>query len=190
MRGALLIAALVLAGTGCSSGPTSATRASPTPSAAAPITSATSSALLLCRDIIGSANVPDPKLTVAFDQVALPTRGVVQASWFPAEPDPSARWFAKVGLYVARRSSFELIVPPEWIGRLSIGWGSPAERTTHLYVTGCSASQAETAWVVFAGGFWVGEPACVPLIVRAGDREQLLDIGVGAACPGQAAPRN
>lgn len=189
MRRALLTSALVLAANGCSIGPTSAPSASPTQSAAATITSPASSTSLLCRDIIASRDVPDADLTIVFDQVGLPTRSALQAATDPLEPDPSARWFSKVGLFVARGSSFELIVPAEWIGHLTIAWGNPGERTTHLYVTGCDATRAETAWVVFAGGFWVGEPACVPLLVRAGDREQLLHIGVGAACLGQAAPR-
>lgn len=169
-------------------GPTSAPRASPTQSPAATVRSASSSASLLCRDIIFGRDMPDPDLTVVFDQVGLPTRRALQASADPTEPDPGARWFAKVGLFVARGSSFELIVPAEWIGHLSMNWGSPGERTTHLYVSGCDPTRAETAWVVFAGGFHVDKPACVPLLVKAGDREQLLHIGVGPACPGQTPP--
>jgi hypothetical protein len=189
MRRALLASALVLAATGCSIGPTSAPHASPTQSAAATITLPSSSVSLLCRDIITGRDVPDPDLTVVFDQVALPTRSALQVNADPSEPDPGARWWAKVGLFVARGSSFELIVPAEWIGHLSMNWGSPGERTTHLYVSGCDPTRAETAWVVFAGGFQVDKPACVPLLVRAGDFEQLVHIGVGAACPGQSAPR-
>lgn len=145
-----------------------------------------STASLACQNVIASEAEPPAYQSVVFNQVALPLNALQVNS--SGEPDSTARLFAKAGLDVASGASFELIVPAGWVGHLTIGWGSPAKRTNHLYVSGCEATGSQKPWLVFAGGFWVGEPACVPLLVRAGDREQLVQIGVGAACPGQAAP--
>lgn len=154
--------------------------------AALPVFAQTAS--LACQDAIFSKAQPSADLTVVSGQVALPTRKALQAN-ASGEAAPSSRLFAKVGLFVASGASFELIVPDGWVGPIAIGWGSPGTRTTHLKVSGCSATGSADAWLVFAGGFWVGEPACVSLLVRAaGNQDVTVHIGVGAACPGQAPP--
>jgi hypothetical protein len=178
----ILISAMVLLIAGCSIEPTSSARPSP-----ATTTSATSTASLACQDAIASQDSPDSYLSVVFNQVALPTSNALQANR-SSEQDPSARLFAKIGLYIASGASFDLIVPAEWVGRLMIGWGNPGIRTTHLHVSGCVASATQKRWLVYAGGYWVGAAACVPLLVRAGGREQLVQIGIGTPCPGQSAP--
>ena len=145
------------------------------------------SAWLGCRDVIASAVEPSPDLSVVFDQVALPTRRALQAN-HSGDADSAVRWFAKVGLFVSRGASFELIVPNEWLGHLSMAWGSTTNRTTHLAVLGCPANEAEKRWSVYAGGFYVKDPACVSLLVKSGAREESVHIGVGAACSGQEPP--
>jgi hypothetical protein len=145
------------------------------------------SATLGCNDAIASKADPPADLPVVLNQVALPTVNALRANR-SGESDPSARLFAKEGLFVASGASFALLVPAEWVGRLTIGWGSPGQRTTRFYVSGCKASGSQERWLVFAGGFWVAEPACVPLLVKSAGQEQTVLIGVGAACPGQAAP--
>jgi hypothetical protein len=139
-----------------------------------------------CNDAIASKADPPADLPVVLNQVALPTVNALQANR-SGESDPSAGLFAKQGLFVASGASFVLLVPAEWVGRLTIGWGT-GPRTTHLRVSGCKATGSQERWLVFAGGFWVGEPACVPILVKSAGQEQTVLIGVGAACPGQAAP--
>ena len=138
---------------------------------------------LRCTDAIASEPTPSSDRVVMFNKVGLPKKAL-QAS--PSgESDPSAKLFAKDGLVVASGSTFTLRVPEEWMGRASIGWGSPATRTLALYVSGCDAGGR---WLVFAGGFWVAEPSCVPVIVESPNVEQTVMVGVGKACPGQAEP--
>jgi uncharacterized RDD family membrane protein YckC len=111
-------------------------------------------------------------------------------SWWRA----NARYWAKTGLDIKAGASFELVVPPEWRGRLSIAWGNGAPRTTRLQVAACrwmaspSQSSPARAWLGFAGGYWVRNPACVSLLVRAGHQTRRVHIGIGAACPGQSPP--
>lgn len=143
---------------------------------------------LPCSTAIASRASPPSDFTVVFNQVALPTSNALQAS-ASGESDPTARIFAKAALFVGSSAGPVLLsVPDSWVGRLTIGWGSPAQRTTHLFVQGCKASGSQERWLVFAGGFWVTEPACVPIVVRSGSQEQTVQIGVGAACPGQTTP--
>ena len=142
---------------------------------------------LACETAIASRPVPPADQSVVLNEVALPTVSALQAS--PSgEADSSARLFAKAALFVDSGARFALVVPPEWVGRLTIGWGSPPQRASHVAVPGCQATGSQQRWLVYGGGFWVSEPACVPLLVTSGNQQQTVNIGVGASCPGQAAP--
>jgi hypothetical protein len=141
---------------------------------------------LACDQKIYTIDDPPADQQKIFDEVALPDKAL-QANT-SGESDPSALLFAKTGLYITPGASFGLRVPDDWIGRLAIGWGSPAVRTVHLFVPGCEETAVHRQWFVYAGGFWVAQPACVPLLVDSGGQEQTVHIGVGTACPGQAAP--
>jgi hypothetical protein len=187
----------VLAGAGCSGGSSPANRtASTTTRAPAPPSTtrqieaprpAEPPVTLDCRDVIGSTVTPGPGWSVVFGRVALPTEDSLQVRT-TGEATANARLFSKAGLLIAPGASFDLIVPAAWTARFTIGWGSPGKRTSLVRVRGCPATDAAGRWLAFAGGFWVSEPACVPLVVRAAQREQQVRIGVGAACPGQAPP--
>jgi hypothetical protein len=150
---------------------------------------------LPCQDVIASASAPPSDFSIVFDRVALPTGRALQVS-LSGGPAPGAMLFAKEGLLIRRGASFDLVVPPDWRGRVSVGWGSSAKGSSHLRVPGCRPTgpinqphyQASDDWIAYAGGYWVAEPACVSVVVKAGQAEQTVRIGVGASCPGQAAP--
>ena len=142
--------------------------------------------MLRCQDAIHSQPSPDEDQITLFNEVALP-KNALQANR-SGEPDPSARLLAKNGLEIVSESSFMLSVPDDWIGRVSIGWGSPPIRTMHLYVPVCHEVISGNRWLVFAGGFWVAEPSCLPLSVNSESQQETVQIGVGTACPGQAQP--
>ena len=147
-------------------------------------------ALLDCQAVIGSEAVPAAGDSIVLDGVALPTKRALQAN----RTDPGTRRFAKDGLYVRRGAAFDLIVPDAWRDRLTINWGFPGEATHHLRVPGCRPTgtinpiHEQDPWLVYAGGYTVSGPACVSLKVTAGQTEQTVQIGVGAACPGQGEP--
>ena len=179
---------------------TSCQQASPSPSrrpepgGPSPVRSAATEAgaapfaVLPCGEAIDSRTVPLPDQEVVLGVVALHTS---QAAPFAlqtsrsGEADPAARLFSKSGLEVKSRTAFEIVVPDEVASRLSIGWGSPARRTRRLAVPGCDS---DSPWLVYAGGYWVRQAACQPLLVRAGRREQRVLVGIGAPCPGQQPP--
>ncbi|MEA2636581.1 MAG: hypothetical protein QOH92_3348 [Chloroflexota bacterium] len=153
-------------------------------------------AVLPCQDVIASAAAPPSESSVILDAVALPTGRALQANK-SNDSDPSAKLFAKDGLLIRRGASFDLLVPEQWRGRLLVGWGSPGKPTTHLRVSGCRPTQRMPSssrwdlnddWLVYPGGYSVSQAACVSVLVRAGQSEQTVRIGVGASCPGQGPP--
>ena len=184
-RGWLVMGALVLTITACS--PSTST-VSPTPS--------DTTAVLPCQDVIASAATPPSESSIILDSVALPTGRALQANQ-SRNSDPLAKLFAKDGLFIRRGASFELLVPEQWRGRLAVGWGSPGLPTTHLRVPGCRPTQRMPSssrwdltdqWLMYPGGYSVPQVACVSVVVKAGQAEQTVRIGVGAACPGQSPP--
>lgn len=137
----------------------------------------------------GSRADPPKDLTVFFDSVALPTsdhrpEALQTGAQGEFTHDRAGRLFAKTGLWFKPGKAFELIVPDELRDRLSIGWASP--RSSRVVVGECGDVPRE--WVVLPGGYWVADPLCAELIVRSGDAEQRVSIGLGAPCPGQAPP--
>lgn len=148
-------------------------------------------ALLACQDVIKSKAAPPSDFSIVLNRVALPTGRALQVS---RGSDPAAWLFAKEGLLIRRGTSFDLVVPDDWRSRLTVGWGSPAKRTSHLRVPECRPTntlnpiQENDEWLAYPGGYWVSEPACVSVLVRAGQSEQTVRIGVGAPCPGQSPP--
>lgn len=180
-NGWLATGLLVMTSSGCVSGPPAElTRASD------------GIARLPCQDI-GAKAAPPSDFSIVFDRVALPTGRALQANR-SGESDPARGLFAKSGLYIRPGASFDLVVPDEWRGRLTLGWGG--KKGTHLRVPGCAptgtidqpSNPESGVWLVYAGGYWVPEPACVPVVVRAGQADQTVRIGVGASCPGQGPP--
>lgn len=202
MGGALAV--LVL--TTCS--PTSTTTSNRPASGATPsVGSSTSEAgaapslELPCSESIASLLQPSSGNTVVLGVVALPTsdaRAFALQTDLSGERDPTARLFAKSGLEINAGAAFEIVVPDEAANRFSIGWGSPAKRTRHLVVRGCHAESSWAArvgsaicdsgftWFAYAGGYWLQQVGCLPLLVRAGGQQRRILIGVGAPCAGQS----
>ena len=178
----MAITVLVLTSSAC----VSTSTASPTPS--------DSISVLGCQDVIASEATPPSGSSITLDGVALPTGRALQAN---PDSDPHAKLFAKDALLIRRGASFDLLVPAAWRSRLAVTWGSLGKPTSHLRIPGCRPMQRMPSssrwdltddWLVYPGGYFVSQAACVSLTVKAGQREQTVQIGVGAACPGQSPP--
>jgi hypothetical protein len=180
----LPISVLVVTATACVSTATVA----PTPSDEV--------AALGCQDVIASEVVPPSGSSIILDAVALPTGRALQANRSSGS-DPNEKLFAKDGLFIRRGASFDLVVPAAWRGRLAVSWGSLSKPTSHLHIPGCRPSQRMPSsgrwdpsdnWLVYPGGYLASQAARVSLVVRAGQTEHTVLIGIGTACPGQSAP--
>ncbi|MFC6017471.1 hypothetical protein ACFP2T_14805 [Plantactinospora solaniradicis] len=184
-----ILVAIGLLAAGCSGPgpagptPTASRGAGPATSTAAPGGTATGSvpagaAVVSCGHIIDRLDAPPADRTVLADAVAMWTE--ILRPRTTGDTDP-ARLFAKTGLVVRADSVVDLSVPAASTGRPWIGWGSPARPARQLRLPGCPG---ESGWVVFAGGFWLDEPACVPLTVRSGGRVERARVRIGVDCPG------
>jgi len=147
------------------------------------------SATLDCANYI-DAQPPPADFQIVLGVVALPTSPSHAALGTSANgPEQSLRLFAKTGLDIRAGTRFELIVPDQPAGRLGVGWGgAPSTPSRRLIVANCP-NAGHTGWLAYPGGYWVSDPACVPLIVRAGGEDQLVHIGLGTPCPGQQPPQ-
>lgn len=190
----MVLVPLLVAGAACTSttprtGPTPESDA-PTYSTPAAVTPASAggvaaTAALDCQDAIGDDSPPADYVRV-LDVVGLPAspqHTSLQAS--DSGVTGRLRLFAKAGLVIRTGTTFEIVVPDDHLDRAAVVWGSPGTPTTHLTVTDCRSPG--DAWLAYAGGYLVSEPMCLPLLIRAGGREQRVPIGVGTECPGQPA---
>ena len=178
---AMLLAACT-SGTGAASTP-GHTPARPAGQSASSATPAGES-VLLCSTGSAVSDAQVAPLRVVLGVVALPTSPGYPALQTSVTGGPR-RLFAKTGLLIRPGTTFELMVPAPFTGRLSIGWSTPGNR---VIVRNC-ASPGHGGWLAYVGGYWIDHPACVPIIVRAGNRQQQVYIGLGTACPGQRPPQ-
>jgi hypothetical protein len=95
-------------------------------------------------------------------------------------PRPALR-FAKTGLLIRTGETFEIVAA----GDFRFMWGNRRDPVKRLRAPGCDGSKP---WMGFPGGFYVSEAGCIEVIVRQGDSEATIKIGVGALCPGQEPP--
>ncbi len=191
--GCLLLAACTPDATGDAAPPARATSApAGVTGTAAPSQSATSApapvagAVLPCADQIGT-DAPPASFETVLGVVALPASpryGALQTS--RSGSAGSQRLFAKTGLVIKAGTTFDLVVPDGT--SLGIGWGSgPTTPSRRLHISACPSAGGD-GWLAYAGGYWTNRPACVPLIVAAGGRQQQVRIGLGTPCPGQRPP--
>jgi hypothetical protein len=154
---------------------------------------ATSSAPPASGSALACANYIDANASAAPMQVVLGVVALPASPRYPAlgtslsgEGDKALRLFAKTGLVIKPGTTFELIVPAPFNHRLSIGWGLPGTPSHRVAVNNCP--NPGHGWLAYAGGYWIDHPACVPIIVRAGGKQQTVHIGIGTPCPGQQPP--
>ena len=201
-RGPALVTAALIAVmlAGCTSGTVRSSTGKPGPTTRSGHTSTGQLAHQRLGDAHRRQSVLDCRLVSAVDRAA-PLQVVLGVVALPISPRYPAlgtalsgdgngplRLFAKTGLFFRPGTKFELIVPARYASRLRIGWGAPGTPSQIVRVSNC-ASPGGGGWLAIAGGYWIDHPACVPIIVRAGGKQQQVHIGVGTACPGQRPPQ-
>jgi hypothetical protein len=125
--------------------------------------------------------VPSERYREVVTGVAIPVgERIFQAELTNDGPTP--RWrFSKWALIVRTGASADLSVGPGLTGSALLGWGSPAKPAPRIHAEACPATPAGS-WNVFAGGTWVARPACVPMVIRAGDKQVTIRMPIGVAC--------
>lgn len=81
------------------------------------------------------------------------------------------------------RTSVTIGVPRAWRTRAALAWGGSGVVSTVRFA-GCPipAKLSPDRWNGYVGGFYVREPACVPLRVAVGTRGTTIHLGIGRAC--------
>jgi hypothetical protein len=166
-----------------SSTPSRTTSSAPASTGDQPVADTTS---IICEHAIDGFP-PTPEFTVVLDAVALPTSPGYSALQ-GADSGSTPRLFAKTGLLVRAGVESRVELPASVASNVGIGWsGWPAQPSRTVVVPACPDLEG-TGWLTFAGGYWADQPLCLPVDVRAGDRQQRVEIGIGTPCPGQAPP--
>jgi hypothetical protein len=106
------------------------------------------------------------------------------------ETDPAARLFAKWGLFARAGAVVDLRVAAGWEGHARIGWGQePLSPGIGVRVPACPRPSGPAQWLGFAGGYWVDQPTCLPLIVSANGEQTRVFISIGLPCTIPTSPR-
>ena len=144
--------------------------------------SAESSESPQCGCIERVPSVPDGYTSV-LGAVALPTEDTHRRGRPGPENDPDlAMRFSKMGLLVREGAEFSIDVSAASQPNALVDWPLPMDRIpgTRISSGGCEASSA--TWLVFAGGVWTREPACVTLSLEAnGDTAEFM-LPIGTPC--------
>ena len=112
---------------------------------------------------------------IVLGRVAFPGARIFQVAKLSG---PLPYW-SKVPLFVrAGRTRVTIVVPKAWRNRASVNWSSGHAPLLHI----APCPSPPNVWNVYVGGFDVREPACVPLIVRIGERSATIRFGIGTAC--------
>lgn len=97
--------------------------------------------------------------------------------------------FTKFGLVVHANKEVLLEITDAGGADFALDWGISGEPTVggSITVGPCVGSDSQSkvddaAWVVFAGGTWLSEPACVTYRVTSKDDSSTHRLGVGTAC--------
>lgn len=139
---------------------------------------------LNCDDPIDVVDSVPDEYSAFSDVVALPT-GEDQLQRGRSGPDndlESRRMFSKMGLLVRPGTTFQIHVGPASQGNALIHWGNAGtdDPVGSIAVETC-AGDSDT-WIVFPGGVWTLDPACVDLLVITDSDQEQLQLPIAADC--------
>jgi hypothetical protein len=127
-----------------------------------------------CATAIDMLPEPPGTLEVVLGVVALPTQKMLQVN----DSGQPGELFAKHGLVAKADADVELAIGDGATGA-RLDWNGVATTGSAAHLVPCVG---QTSWFVYAGGFYVAAPTCLPLMVRSAGREHTVRIGVGVAC--------
>ncbi len=79
----------------------------------------------------------------------------------------------------------DVVVPRAWRERVAVRWGYPHPTAWAARFVRCplpKVGKPWSQWIAYAGGVYLRESACVPLIVRVGDRSTTARLSIGRRC--------
>ena len=139
--------------------------------------------LVACNSVIAATAKPTPGRRIVLGRLVLPREGHVLQGRADQRNRPLP-FFAKQGLEVlASRVRVDVIVPEEWRRRAAVSWGENGGpgQVSHVRFLGC-APVAGRRWLSYPGGYFLREPACLPLVVRIGRSVARVRLSIGRRC--------
>ncbi|NOX31634.1 MAG: hypothetical protein GXP35_16550 [Actinobacteria bacterium] len=144
-----------------------------------------------CADPIDIMDKPPDGWIRVADAVALPAARSLQRGRYD---DELGRSFSKFGLVMRADRAFSIRVAIESQPNALIGWGTDSrEPATSISVSGCPGRcevswqpncplGALGEWVVYPGGIWTIEPACIKLEITVGAETVTTQLPIGEEC--------
>ncbi len=135
-----------------------------------------------CAGVVGERSALPSGYRIIVSGVALPDGAILHANVNPTA-GPDDRLFSKSPLYVRTGVSADLRLSSPY-AHAAIGWGSPPFPSLHVGVRACvSRTDARrSAWLIYSGGYWVGKPTCLGILVSTASERKTARVGVEAAC--------
>ncbi len=147
---------------------------------------------LRCETIIDSMDAPaDPYTEAVLDRIVFPMGPMTLGARRGSDGSGFEEFqFSKFGLVVRSGTQVVLEVEDADGAEFALAWGAgfPPDKAGSISVGPCQGSDSpqadDAAWVVFAGGIWLSEPACVTFSVSSDGLIETYDLEFDAACPG------
>lgn len=137
-----------------------------------------------CDDPIDAVEDPPGSYMTVADVVALPGTGdMLQRGRVGPDNDAgSRRSFSKMGLLLRPATTFQIHVAPDSQRNALIQWGNvdANEPVGSIAVASCPGDTND--WLVYPGGVWTLEPACVELVVLTTETAETVRLPLGAPC--------
>ncbi|MEN8235484.1 MAG: hypothetical protein ABFR89_11270 [Actinomycetota bacterium] len=119
------------------------------------------------------------------DAIALPEPGI-QHETGRTDPETGLR-FAKMGLLVKPGHASTITVDPDQQAEIRLGWGNIGDAVGHpdrpverLVIPACGGDED---FLIYGGGVWISEPACVALTVETSDQSEPVLFPIDTDCP-------
>lgn len=135
-----------------------------------------------CTEPIDRLSEPPEGYTATLNVVALPVVELHQQGQSQQDEAGVTRRFSKMGLLIRSDTSFTLRVGEDSRPNAVISWSNTGQPglVEGLEVDRCPGPDQ---WLVYPGGVWVVDPACVTLEVEADGEVESVALPIGERCP-------
>ena len=134
-----------------------------------------------CAEPIDQLSEPPDGYAEVLDVVALPVLELHQQGQPQEDEVGVTRRFSKMGLVIRRDTPFTIRVTEDSRPNALISWSNTGQPgpVEGLAVPGCAGP---VQWLVYPGGVWVVDPACVTLEVEVDGQVESVQLPIGERC--------
>jgi hypothetical protein len=82
--------------------------------------------------------------------------------------------------------SFTIAIAPSWRKRAGLAWDARGDAEPPIAqgvrVLPCPGGDKATVWLAYPGGFYVAQPACLPIVITIGGKRSTARVPLGRSC--------